>query len=73
MPIVFGILLFLVKLVRAANDNFASMFFNATGSITAYFWIGFGVTLFSLGCAYFLTNIHEAVIETNQSKEKEKI
>ena len=63
----------MLKLIRAVNDNVASMFYNATHSLGAYFWIGFCVTLFSLACAYFLTNIHEAVIETTQAKEKEKL
>lgn len=68
----FGLLLFLVKLVRAANDNIAPIFFNVTQSLSAYFWVGFGMSLFSLANAYFLTNIHEAVIETHQPRETEE-
>ena len=63
LPFVFGILLFLVKSVRAVNDNVASVFFNATGSLTGYFWLGFAVCLGSLVSAYYLTTIHEAVAE----------
>lgn len=70
----FGLLLFFVKVVRAANDNFAPMFFNATHSIVAFFWIGFAVTVASLLSAYYLMLIHEAVVEaTNANKDKEKI
>ncbi len=73
LPFVFGLLLFFVKVVRAANDNFASMFYNATHSIEAFFWIGFAVTVASLLSAYYLMLIHEAVVEaTNANKEKEK-
>lgn len=75
LPFVFGLLLFMVKVVRAINDNLASVFYNATGSISAYFWIGFGVCMASLISAYYLTTIHESVSESNLStlaKEKEK-
>jgi hypothetical protein len=54
------------------NDNVAPMFYNATQSLTAYFWVGFMLTLFSLGCSYFLINLHEAVIETAQNKDKDE-
>lgn len=63
LPLVFGVLLFLVKLVRATNDNVASMFFNTTGSLTGYFWVGQVVCLASLVSAYYLISIHEAVVE----------
>ena len=58
LPYLFGLLLSLVKLVRAINDNVASVFYNATRSITAYFWLGFAVTLGSLWCADYLTKLH---------------
>lgn len=64
LPYVFGILLFLVKVVRAINDNIASVFYNATGSLPAYFWLGFVVSLTSLVSAFYLTTIHESVSET---------
>lgn len=31
LPFAFGVMLFLVKIVRATNDNFASVFYNAMG------------------------------------------
>jgi hypothetical protein len=64
-----------VKLVRALNDNIASVFYNATESLPAYFWLGFAVCLLSLISAYYLTTIHESVSEvpvTAATKEKEK-
>jgi ABC-type bacteriocin/lantibiotic exporter with double-glycine peptidase domain len=65
--------MFLIKVVRALNDNFAPMFYNATHSISAFFWIGFAVTVASLVSSYYLTVIHEAVVDaTNIIKEKEK-
>eukprot|EP00347_Sterkiella_histriomuscorum_P019370 403341886 len=76
LPFVFGMLLFMCKVVRAINDNTASMFYNATGSLSLYFWVGFGVCLGSLISAYYLTTIHESVSENiihcSLSKEKEE-
>ncbi|CDW88287.1 major facilitator superfamily domain-containing protein 1 [Stylonychia lemnae] len=75
LPFVFGILLFMVKIVRAINDNVASVYFNATGSLASYFWIGFVVCLGSLISAFYLTTIHESVCESTQSnatREKEQ-
>lgn len=46
------------------------MFYNATQSIGGYFLLGFFVTLFSLWCSYYLSNIHEAVIEGEEQREK---
>ena len=62
----------MVKLVRALNDNFASVFYNETGSLAGYFWLGFLVCVFSLISAYFLTDIHESVFETSGTKQKNK-
>lgn len=70
LPFVFGILLFLVKFIRAVNDNVASMFYNSTQSISGYFLLGFLMTLFSLWCSYHLAHIHETVIEENEEREK---
>lgn len=67
LPFVFGMMLFMCKVVRAVNDNTASMFYNATGSLSSYFWVGFGVCLGSLISAYYLTTIHESVSENNSS------
>ena len=56
-------MLFLVKIVRATNDNVASMYFNATGSLVSYFWIGFALCVFSVLCAILVMTIHESVID----------
>jgi len=56
-------MLFLVKLVRAANDNVAPMYFNATGSLVSYFWLGFGICVFSVLCAMLVMTIHESVVD----------
>lgn len=63
LPFVFGVLLFLVKFVRAANDNFASIFYNSFHSLAAYFWIGFIICVLSFICSVYLTNLHEKVID----------
>jgi nitrate/nitrite transporter NarK len=46
-------MLFFVKIVRATNDNFAVVFYNAVG-LRAYFWTGFVVCLFSVFCSFIL-------------------
>ena len=61
LPFAFGVMLFLVKIVRATNDNFASFFYNAMG-LQAYFWTGFVFCGFSLFCAFILVQIHDSVI-----------
>lgn len=65
LPLVFGLLLFLVKVVRAINDNLASIFYNTTQSLPSFFWLGFSLCLGSLISAYYLTTIHVEVIENN--------
>jgi heme exporter protein D len=72
LPFAFGIMLFLVKIVRATNDNLASVFYNATGGLVAYFWIGFGVTVLSLLCCMLLMQIHESVFEGEVEQKKTK-
>jgi ABC-type bacteriocin/lantibiotic exporter with double-glycine peptidase domain len=62
-------MLFLVKIVRATNDNVASMFYNATGSLVAYFWVGFALSIFSLICVFLVMMIHESVIENEMVNE----
>ena len=69
LPFAFGILLFLVKIVRTTNDNVASMFYEAvssgytpeengkevyTNGLVAYFWVGFAVCIFSTICNLIL-------------------
>jgi len=73
LPFAFGILLFLVKIVRTTNDNVASMFYNETnGGLIAYFWVGFALCVFSCICTVLLAQIHESVIESEQAEVKEK-
>lgn len=62
-------MLFLVKIVRATNDNVASMYFNATGSLVSYFWIGFALCVFSVLCAILVMTIHESVIDVEEEPE----
>jgi hypothetical protein len=68
LPYAFGLMLFLVKAVRTTNDNFAPMFYNQIG-LQSYFWLGFGVCLFSTFCSYILAQLHESVISGSSSIE----
>jgi hypothetical protein len=70
---IFGIMLFLVKSVRAANDNLAPMFYNSTKSLAGYFWVGLAISVFSFFCSFYLIEIHELVIEQAGNKSKEKL
>ena len=87
LPFAFGIQLFLVKTVRAINDNVASMFYEAhskdytpedgknvsTDSLLAYFKIGFVICIFSNVCSLILTTIHMSVIDNSSHPQvKEK-
>jgi hypothetical protein len=75
LPIAFSMLLFMVKLVRAINDNTASIVYNRSHTLETFFWIGLAICVFSLGCAILLTWIHARVIEAKVQKasaEKEK-
>jgi len=84
LPLAFGILLFLIKIVRTANDNVASLFYEATAgklepgevsqsSLVTYQWIGFSVCVISTLCCLLLAQIHESVISGDGSTEvKEK-
>jgi hypothetical protein len=68
-------MLFLVKIVRATNDNVASMYYNATGGLVSFFWIGFAISMFSILCTFLVVAIHESVIDTEPEtvKEEEKV
>ena len=71
LPFAFGIMLFLIKIVRTTNDNVASMFYEATTArsvseveneetisttgLVAYFWIGFAVCIFSMVCSILVS------------------
>lgn len=60
LPMVFGLMLFLVKVVRTTNDNTASVLYNSVG-LSVFFWIGFFICLFSVFCSFLLIQIHESV------------
>lgn len=64
LPIAFSILLFLVKMIRAINDNIASMIYNYYNDLEQFFWIGLMVCVFSFICAIILTEIHVYYIES---------
>ena len=58
-------MLFMVKFVRAVNDNVASVFYNAFkegGGLVTYFWLGFGISVFSLICCFVIMQIHEKIV-----------
>jgi amino acid permease len=61
----------LVKIVRVANDNVASIFYNETQSLAGYFWVGFGICLISFACSSYLIEIHELVFDPSNLKEQE--
>ena len=80
LPFAFGIMLFLMKSFRTANDCVASMFYEATAgelkpgqvsvsSLVMYQWIGFAVCLFSLMSSFLLASIHESVIDNSAHNE----
>ena len=76
LPLAFGLLLFMQKMVRTTNDNVASMFYEATAgdledgeisvnSLVMYQWIGFTVCVLSTLCSLLLAELHESVIEND--------
>ena len=65
LPIAFGMLLFLVKMVRAVNDNVASIIYNYYHDLQEFFEIGLVVCIFSFFCSIVLTQIHSRMIESN--------
>jgi hypothetical protein len=66
LPMVFGLMLFLVKVVRTTNDNTASVLYNTVG-LSVFFWIGFVICLFSVFCSFLLIQIHESVQDDHQA------
>jgi nitrate/nitrite transporter NarK len=77
LPLAFSMLLFMVKIVRAVNDNTASIVYNHSHDLTKFFWIGLVVNVFSLAATIVLMQIHTFVIEedtgTHESITSEKI
>ena len=80
LPFAFGILLFLVKIVRTTNDNVATLFYESMGSdsdgeqinvagLVAYFWVGFAICIYSTLSSLILGQIHESVIDNSSNSE----
>ena len=55
LPIAFSMLLFMVKAVRAINDNMASIIYNKSKSLERFFWVGLITCIFSFVCSVVLT------------------
>jgi len=72
LPMVFGIMLFLLKSIRAINDNIAPIFFNTFQALSPYFWIGFVISLASLISIYYLIEIHELIFDPSMKQEVEE-
>ncbi len=62
----------MVKIVRAINDNVASVFYNATHSLAGYFWIGFAVGIMSLISAFYLVTLHTLVTDSCDQSVRDK-
>lgn len=60
LPMAFGSMLFLVKIVRTINDNVASHFYNQYG-LENYQWVGFSVCIISLLFAVILTRLEHSI------------
>jgi hypothetical protein len=69
LPFVIGLMLFCYKVVRTTNDQMASVFYNEVG-LLPYFWIGVGVSAFSVLAAFILTYLHESVMEAQKSEKE---
>ena len=68
LPLAMSLLLFQVKMVRALNDNVASIVYNnSNGDITKFFYIGFGMCIFSTICTLILMQIHRAAFENGNA------
>lgn len=58
LPIAFSLMLFMMKMVRAINDNTASLIYNEYHSLQPVFWIGLAVCFASLVSTVALVQIH---------------
>jgi hypothetical protein len=72
LPIAFSLLLFMVKIVRAINDNTASIIYNHSHSLETFFWLGLTICIFSFICSIILTSIHSRVIEAKLPSNPQK-
>lgn len=73
LPIAWSMMLFMVKLTRAINDNTASLIYNQGKSLEKVFWVGLLVSGFSLLCTVILVQIHAYVIESQTSPDAIKM
>jgi len=66
-------MLFLCKVVRALNDNTASIIYNQTHTLDEFFNIGLMVCVFSMFCTVILVKINSNIFEMDQlSKNQNK-
>lgn len=72
LPVAFSLLLFMVKLVRAINDNIASMVYNHYQNLEIFFKMGQCVCIFSMLAAIVLIEIHYFYIESGKHKQEGK-
>lgn len=56
-------MLFQVKMVRALNDNSASIVYNASGELTEFFYVGLAISIFSMISGIGMMQLHKVVIE----------
>ena len=70
LPIASSLLLFLVKSVRATNDNVAPIIYNQSKQLEPFFWIGFAVSVFSVLSALALTYLHASAFPESGSSER---
>jgi len=70
LPVAFSMILFMVKLVRAINDNVASMVYNHYRDIEIFFQIGSCVCVFSLLATVVLVEVHCFYIESGKNKRR---
>ena len=73
LPVASGLMNFLVKIVRAANDKTASSFYNLNGNIEAFFWLGFTISVMSCLCIFILMSIHDSVYLNEKKQESENV
>lgn len=65
LPLAYSFLLFMVKMVRAINDNTASYLYNHYDLVVT-FKIGLMVCCFSLLCTFVLTKLQNYMFGNNE-------
>lgn len=58
-------------MVRALNDNLASIIYNASGELTEFFYVGLAISVFSMFSGIGMMHIHRLVIEKSGSRPVE--